>query len=358
MKKMKTGLTLMLAMSMVIGMGTGAFAQAQTNTNANNIAICPAGPETPGEPQIAICPPMIERDTLEGEAVVKSVGENRLTVKVNDQEVTLKISEETWIIDSQTGLPTSLKDVKEGTKLYVYYSAVMTRSLPPQSNAVAIVSNIQENKTIPRLITVKEIVSQKEGEIRVLNDFGDIIVTIQADSPLSPFKTKQAVSLKDIKEGTQLFVWYDIVAMSYPGQTTSHKTVIVGQKEVTKAPEKITINGKALDLGKDKILMENGKVMVPLRSVSKALGFKLEWDAKNKAAKIDNGTVNTVITVGQDAYYKASTKAIGLTQSLPIGAAPEVIDGTLYIPAELFNLLYSNDQAVQVENDTLTILTK
>ena len=337
MKKMKTGITLMLAMSMI--MGTGAFAQAQTNTNANNIAVCPAGPETAGEPQIAICPPMIERDTLEGEALVKSVGENRITVKVNDQEVTLNISEQTFIIDSQTGLPTSLKDLKEGSKLYVYYSAAMTYSLPPQSHAVAVVTNIQENKTFPKFMTVKEIVSQKEGEIRVLNDFGDLIVTIKADSPLSPFKTKQAVSLKDIKEGTQLLLWYDFVAESYPAQATSDKTVIMGQKEIVKVPEQVLINGKALNIDKDKLFMKNGKVMVPLREVSKNLGFKLEWDAKNKAAKIDNGTVNTVITVGQDAYYKASTKAIGLTQSQPLGAAPEVIDGTLYIPAELFNLL-------------------
>ena len=264
---------------------------------------------------------------------------------------------ETLYIDAKTGIPSSLKDIKAGDSLYVYYGAAMTRSLPPQSSAVAIVTGVEKDKTIPKLMTVKEIVESKDTQIRFLNTDEDMIVTILKENPITPFKTKQIVTFKDIQPGSKVFVWYDIVAMSYPGQTAALKTVLVSQAEAAvKTPVKVTANGKAVDLGKTAIVEKNGKVMVPLKAVSKALGFKLEWDAKTKTASIDDGTVKTTLTVGQDAYYKASSKAIGLTASFAYGASPEIMNGSLYVPVDVFKLLYSNEDAVKINGDTVVIV--
>jgi hypothetical protein len=131
--------------------------------------------------------------------------------------------------------------------------------------------------------------------------------------------------------------------MSYPGQTNVQKTVFVRPGSA----EALTINDQVIDLGELKIHEQNNQKMIPLRLVAEALGFEVTWDSSIRGAKLDNGSVKTTVVIGEDSYYKASSKAIGLTQSIELGAKPELIDNTMYVPAELFNLLYSNENAVK-----------
>lgn len=340
MQTYKRGIALVMAAAMISSIGTGAFA---TETK----------PSTEVTSSVAINE---VRSTLEGNAIVQKVTENgQLTVKLDEQIIVLNVGENTLFIDAQTALPSTIKDIKEGDSLYVYYSAAMTRSLPPQSSAVAIVTNVQKDKSIPKLMTVKEIVNTKDNLISFLNTNEDMIVTVTKDTPITPFKTKQMVNYRDIQPGTKLFVYYDIVLMSYPGQTGATKVIVVSTaSEEVKEPVKVVVNGKAVELGKLQIVKRNGNYMVPLKAVSSALGFNLKWDAKTKTASIDNGTVKTDISLGKDAYYKASSKAIGLTQALPLGAGSEIIQGSMYVPVSLFDLLFG-EGAVKIEGETIHI---
>lgn len=308
MKKFKKGISLMLALTLLVSLVVPSFAE-------NTV-----------------------QKYLQGEGVVKEEFENnQLLVHINDMDVALNVSEETMILDAKTGLPGTLKDLKEGDLVYAYYSPAMTRSLPPQSFATVIITEVEKDKTRPAYFTVKEIISESDEEIRVLNDAGDLIARISKDAPISPFKTKQVVSIKDIKVGSELFIWYDIVAMSYPGQTNVQKTVFIK----TTSESIININDQDIDLGELKIHEQNNQKMIPLRLVAEALGFEVTWDSSIRGAKLDDGNVKTTVVIGEDSYYKASSKAIGLTQSIELGAKPELIDNTMYVPAELFNLLYS-----------------
>lgn len=362
MKAFQKGISIALTLTLVATLSTSSFAAVGETTPSNTVQAVPIS--APAGVQEAL------PSFLQGQAVVKAVYENgRLLVLVNDMEVALNTSEKTFVLDAKTGLPGNLTSLKVGDLLYVYYSPAMTRSLPPQSFATAIITQVEKDKAHPSFFTVKEVVSRSEKEVRVLNDAGDLIATITKDMPLSPFKTKQIVGLQDIQVGSQLFIWYEIVAMSYPGQTHSQKTLYIGQTETSendaqtpelgvkpvlvpkdsKQTEKISINGKALALGKYKWQAQNGHVMVPLRVVAEALGFKVTWDGKTKSVNLDDGTVKTNITLGQDGYYKASSKAIGLTQSFEFGAKPVMIGKTLYVPVALFNLLYSDNNAVALQ---------
>lgn len=337
----------MMAMTMATGVNGAAFATTETGTTPKLNSV----DSTTATAQKEV------RATLEGLATVEQINEGKqLTVKVAQQTIVLNIGEETFFIDAKTGVPSHMKDLKVGESVYVYYSAAMTRSLPPQSSAVAVVTGIQKDQTVPKLMKVKEIVNSKENQVSFLNTDEDMIVTILKDNPITPLKTKQMVTYQDVQAGSKVFVWYDMVAMSYPGQTTAKKTVLVSSEDsATQAPVKVSVNGKVLELGKSAIVERNGKYMVPLKAVSKALGFDLKWDAKAKTASIDNNVVKTTVTVGKDTYYKASSKAIGLTAPFSYGASPEIIDGKLYVPADLFNLLYSNNESVKVNGDTLNI---
>lgn len=343
MQTYKRGIAFVMAVAMMAGMGTGAFA-TETKTSAEATTSAALNEV---------------RTTLEGNVIVQKVAENgQITVKLDEQIIVLNVGEQTLFIDAQTALPSTIKDIKEGDSLYVYYSAAMTRSLPPQSSAIAIVTNVQKDKSIPRLMTVKEIVSTKDNLISFLNTNEDMIVTVKKDTPITPFKTKQIVNYKDIQPGTKLFVYYDIVLMSYPGQTAATKVVVVSTApEESKEPMSIVVNGKTVELGKLQIVKQNGNYLVPLKAVSGALGFSLKWDAKTKTASIDNGTVKTDITVGRDAYYKASSKAIGLTQALPLGAGAQIIKGNMYVPVALFDLLLG-EGTVTIEGEHITLSTK
>lgn len=350
MKKFKSKVALMMAISMAVSGGTSAFAAA--DSVQESVQVTPVNTTATAPQEV--------RSMLEGLATVESINEDKqVTVTIEEQTLVLNISSETLWINAETGIPSSIKDIKTGDQIYAFYSAAMTRSLPPQSSAIAIVTGVKKDQTIPRLMTVKEIVSTKENQISFLNTEGDLIVTVTKETPITPFKTKQIINYKDIQPGTKLFAFYDIVLLSYPGQTGAKKVVVVSTEaeETVKSekPVKIAINGKNLELGKLGIAERNGNEMIPLRLVANTLGFTVQWNAKTKTASIDNGSVKTNLTVGKDAYYKASSRAIGLTAYFSYGASPELIKGRLYVPAKLFNLLYSNEDTVKVSGDTIHI---
>lgn len=94
----------------------------------------------------------------------------------------------------------------------------------------------------------------------------------------------------------------------------------------------ILVDGKGFDLG-DTAAYESGKcTMVPVRTVAEKLGYTVEWDGEHQGVKLDNGEVNTIVYIGTDSYYMASSKAIGMSAPTPLGAAPALVNGVTYVP--------------------------
>lgn len=298
---------------------------------------------------------------LKGDAVVKEpLSGQKLKVSINGSDLVLNITEDILAIDSQSGLPASLNSLKAQDAIYVYYSAAMTKSLPPQANAIAVVTGVEPGKTHAELFTVREIVSRGSGEVRALNTEGSLIAAFHKDTIITPYKTKQRVSVEDIHVGTQIFIWYDIVALSYPGQTGATRAVVAGQEEglgvravytpmMGPQAAKVTIGEKHMAYTDKTPMDHNGLLMLPLRASAEQLGYQLAWDAATKSIHMDNGIVNTTLRIGEDSYYKASSQAIGLTQPFGLGASPVLTEGSTYVPASLFNLLLSDNEAVRIE---------
>lgn len=116
----------------------------------------------------------------------------------------------------------------------------------------------------------------------------------------------------------------------------------------------VVMNGKTLPLPSDTVFEQNSHVMIPVRMVAEALGFKVEWDAQNRGVRLDNGEVNTTISIGDDLYYMASSTAIGMSAPTSLGAAPVLKNGVTYAPVEIFNVLYCAD-AVSVKDRVITV---
>ncbi len=166
--------------------------------------------------------------------------ENQITFETGDErfpELTLNISPETVAIDNTTGLPLNLDSLKIGDTIFAYFSEAMTRSIPPQSAATAIIGNIQQNTAPAKFITVGEVSKNNDGSITVISEDHQYQITIPADLTLMPYKTKQIITLDDIKVGTPLFAWFEFMTLSIPAQATATKVVVLPTPAVSKPNE-------------------------------------------------------------------------------------------------------------------------
>lgn len=142
-------------------------------------------------------------------------------------EVIANISEDTAIIDALSGDALTLENLTVGQTVDVVISMAMTRSLPPQSSAFAVIANLPEDGLgIPTYIEVSE-VSESDGGVRVLNQNGDIFVTIGQDIEITDMQGNKVDDLAQIKAGSRLFAWFDVAAMSFPAQAGATKAVII-----------------------------------------------------------------------------------------------------------------------------------
>lgn len=115
-------------------------------------------------------------------------------------------------------------------------------------------------------------------------------------------------------------------------------------------PANVLINNEQIPAN---IYENNGQLMVPVRLIGEKLGFKIEWIEEENAVFLDNGKKNTTVYIGLDSYYTASSTAIGMSAPSSLGAAPELLNDTTYVPLKLFELL--DDISVNIDNNTITI---
>lgn len=92
----------------------------------------------------------------------------------------------------------------------------------------------------------------------------------------------------------------------------------------------VTIGGKNINIGNFNILVNKGKIMVPLKATAKSLGFKVTINKDNRSASLDNANIKTQIQIGIDSYYYESSKAIGMTAPEKLGAEPILVDNNIY----------------------------
>ncbi len=123
---------------------------------------------------------------------------------------------------------------------------------------------------------------------------------------------------------------------------------------VATAQRQFVVNGKAMQL--DSYTTENGTVMVPVRAIAEALGFKVTWN--NGAVNINDGEMQCDLRIGDKQYvvYTAIEDAVGMSAPFTLGSEPILKDDKTYVPVKLFVALFgNNDAAVQITDTTVTI---
>lgn len=150
---------------------------------------------------------------------IAEIRDNSVLIKgEGNQSIVAKLNSDTYIIEGESGKLRMPRALEVGQEVFAYYSAAMTRSLPPQTKAFALVLGSQE-EYLPQFFVVDQVQHAADGSfVRVLNSTNDVIATITADA---------CENFADIQTGDKLLVWSRIMTMSLPGLTNAEKAVIL-----------------------------------------------------------------------------------------------------------------------------------
>lgn len=265
-----------------------------------------------------------------------------LEVKPEDGEpIVLTISEKTLLVDNSQAVPVSIEDIKAGDTIYAYHDIMMTMSIPAQTPALVILTNLGDGA--PAVLHMPEQVRVADGKASALCDDGSIWLSTSEDTVFLPYRTKQLVRAEDIQIGQPFLAWYDIVMESYPAQATANRIMIplpdYDERELT-----MLIDG---DMSID-AKMVNGEPVVPVRVTAEALGLKVGYRKENGKGlvTVSSSEAELSMTLGEDAYSMKTLipGAVGATAAIPYGIEPHLapyMDGpdVTWISAEAFQLL-------------------
>lgn len=278
--------------------------------------------------------------------IINEDGQLSLEVKPEDGEtIILHLSEETILVDNQKAVPVNAADLKTGDVIYAYHSPMMTMSIPGQTPALAILTNLGDG-SIAKL-HVAESVSGAGNEISALCDHGSIFVRTSEDTVITPYMTRQMVTAEDIRMGTSFLAWYDIVLESYPMQAHADRVMLLPTDFETRELS-LVIDGDMVIEAK----LEMGTVMVPSRLTAETLGMKVGYRKENgqEIVSIQNDKGVLEMTLGETRY---TFRAAGAKDAEPFySEAPYLAGGSTWMSAEAFAQL---GYTVTLTDNTVTL---
>lgn len=289
----------------------------------DKVILLQAAPEVMDAPTVASTPVQQQMlmNAMTTVGTVQEIGQSSVLVKNDQTEIRFNIGEDTWLVDGQKGIPLDLQDLR-GKEVVVSHSMAMTKSLPPQSYAYAIIT---KGDVTPNFAVVEEVADSENGVVRLTTNNGGMWVTVAEDADIKPLRTKNIVTAQDLQKGAQVLLYYDIVALSYPGQAYTDRVVLLQP-----ADEQETA--------------VNEDVMVSLRDAAGQLGLQLTWNGELQTVVLSRDGYQVTISIGSTKYgYSKTVEQDGEPTTIMATAmaaqAPELRDGRTYVPQSLVDAL-------------------
>lgn len=245
-----------------------------------------------------------------------------------NHEIIVHISGETIVLDAVTGDPMNPDSIRDGDSVYAWVGPAMTLSLPPQSTARIVVANIPADFGAPQYYEVAT--SEITAEQATLTTLDGTTLTVPASAKLTPFLTRNIVTLHSLMPGARILVWRDM------GGTVSKVMVFAyAYRGFVSWEDGISVSGQKLDAAVRDV---QGQIYLPVRAVAEAAGYQVRWDAE----------LGAVVEYAGEVVF--STRPDTDTAKTPDGdrglTAPcRIADGVTYFPArdlaDLLDLFWS-----------------
>lgn len=292
---MKKNLTKVMAMGMVMTIlaGTTAFANeamlisenTETKTIESVIAEAEASMYLTQNGTVA----SIEASETEGVSIV--------TIDNEMGGLRFAVASNTIIIDRQDGFYMTADQLEEGMTVSVVYdmNSPMGMSMPPfLGNVTAVVANADFGSVA---------VGHFDENLTDMKN----MLQLNIDNERTPIANMQGsrirLTAEDVK-GQDALVFYDMMTMSLPAQTTPSFVLILGEQA---APA----------------------VSVPLRETAEANGFEVKWQGKTKPILLTKEGVSMELMLN-DATFVVN----GVEDEAVF--ATELKDGVMFVSSEIF----------------------
>lgn len=152
-------------------------------------------------------------EIVDGQILLKNQDDSNTGIP----DISLNISGDTIFLDAVTFESKTLEDIREGDLLYAHVSLIMTRSLPPISNAYAVFVGASSDMAVPSYATVTEITTDDAGNLLLTVD-QDLILIPGEETVIRSYDGTQ-LDASDLKVGDRILASYQFVTMSIPAQT-------------------------------------------------------------------------------------------------------------------------------------------
>ena len=206
-------------------------------------------------------------------------------------------------LDAVTGEPIDIKSLKDGDTVYAWVSPVMTMSLPPHATAYLILGNIPADYRVPMYyeiaaanVTGTDRDTQMPTSVE-LTAAGGVVFTVTDEVTLTPYLTKNVVTLGDLVPGTRVLVWSNsrgeaerVLVFPY-----EYRAYISLSEDGS-----VSVSGQAVEQAAK--TTEDGTVLLPIRAISEALGLSVSWDPETGVTVAAGGseTAQTIFVAKPD----------------------------------------------------------
>lgn len=239
------------------------------------------------------------------------------------------------------------EELAVGAELVAFYNAnaPMTMIYPPRYQAEA-VALMKEDSSV-MVDRFDETLLNSDQSLRLsLTD--ETVVVTQAGEAYEG-------ELMDRK----LFVEYQVVTLSFPGQTAPTRIVVLEEHQADAVPEHTdapsvfmlndltNVGDKQWVINDESIaapsayLNEQGTVMVPIRAITEALGYELTWESDTMTVRVGNAIS---LQIGNKDYV------LGRMAPIQLDTAPELVDQLTYVPLDFFKeVIHAEEVIVDAE---------
>lgn len=292
-------------------------------------------------------PVEVEAEYINFEGKISKINknENTFSIRVMSDEndpyngMIFHINDKVILISDETKDFIQKETLKEGDIVVGYYAkdTIMMLSLPPQLSPDLIVVKESKDFSAIKVDKFDKDLLSSDGSLRINQSDNTVIVDREGNK-----LGKEDILDKD------LIIFYNIVLQSYPGQTTPEKIIVMDIEEELineveiKIIDKMIIEDEEIKLDKSIYDNEEGIVMIPLRQIAEALGYKVTWNNEARSVELTRGPQWSLVKIGEDNYNFAR-------MLVKLDTAPVIRESTTFVPIDFLDEIFRVDVEVTEE---------